>query len=146
MRGWQLCLAEAGLEAPDAVVYEGDWTARSGEQGIRYLLSKYPTIDAVVVGNDQMALGVFRALHYLGRRVPEDLAVVGYDNIPEAPFLVPSLTSVRQHLTELGCIAVEELHKFIEARVQDAPPPEPVVRLIMPELVVRESSSGIPLV
>jgi LacI family transcriptional regulator len=86
-----------------------------------------------------MALGVLRACHFAGRRVPDDLAVAGYDNMPEAAYLVPSLTSVRQHLADVGSVAVQELHRAIVARNQGEKP-EPLFHLIMPELIVRESS------
>ena len=86
-----------------------------------------------------MALGVLRACHFAGRRVPDDLAVAGYDNMPEAAYLVPSLTSVRQHLADVGRMAVQELHQAVSSRSQgEVSPAYP--RLITPELVIRESS------
>jgi LacI family transcriptional regulator len=91
--------------------------------------------------NDQMALGVLKAAHELGRRVPEDLAVVGYDDVPEAPFFCPSLSTMRQHLNELGRSAVKELGRLIEARQQDQADVEPRTISLQPELVVRESST-----
>ena len=72
--------------------------------------------------------------------MPQDLAVVGFDNTPESAFFWPPLTTVRQHLTDLGRTAVQELHKVIEARAQGAWPVQPILRLIEPELIVREST------
>ncbi len=141
LAGWCACLAASGQEYDATLVYQGDWTAASGEQGLQQLLARRPDIDAIFACNDQMALGVLRACHFAGRRVPQDLAVAGYDNMPEAAYLVPSLTSVRQHLADVGRTAVEELHTAIAARSQGEASPT-VTRLIAPELIVRESSSS----
>lgn len=140
LAGWRECLAQAGAENDDSLVFEGDWTAASGERAYRHLLARRPSLDAIFACNDQMALGVLRACHFDGRRVPDTLAVAGYDNMPEAAYLVPSLTSVRQHLADVGSIAVQELQRAIAARSQGETP-EPVFHLIMPELIVRESSA-----
>jgi LacI family transcriptional regulator len=139
LMGWRKCLAEAGCAPDEALIYTGDWTAASGERGFHHLLARRPDIDAIFACNDQMALGVLRACHFAQRRVPDDLAVAGYDNMPEAAYLVPSLTSVRQHLADVGRAAVQELHQAIAARSQGEPP-HAVTRSIAPELVVRESS------
>lgn len=139
LEGWRACLAEAGASHDDSLVFEGDWTAASGERAYRHLLMRRPDLDAIFACNDQMALGVLRACHFDGRSVPSDLAVAGYDNMPEAAYLIPSLTSVRQHLADVGRIAVQELHRAINARAQGETP-DPLFHLIMPELIVRESS------
>jgi len=140
LAGWQRGLAQGNrVQTPD-LIYEGDWSAACGERALRQLLARRPDIDAIFACNDQIALGVLRASHFVGRHVPDDLAVVGFDNMPESAFFMPSLTSVRQHLSDLGCIAVQELHKAIEARAQTTAP-EPAIRLITPELIVRESST-----
>jgi LacI family transcriptional regulator len=139
LAGWRACLAAAGCNHDDALVYTGDWTAASGEQGFHRLLAQRPAVDAIFASNDQMALGVLRACHFAGRRVPTDLAVAGYDNMPEAAYLVPSLTSVRQHLADVGRTAVQALHQAVAARSQGETP-DAHIHMIMPELVVRESS------
>ena len=139
LAGWRSCLAAAGCNYSDNLVFTGDWTAASGERGFHHLLAQQPKIDAIFACNDQMALGVLRACHFAGRRVPDDLAVAGYDNMPEAAYLVPSLTSVRQHLADVGRMAVQELHQAVSSRSQgEVSPAYP--RLITPELVIRESS------
>ena len=137
---WRAALEEHGLAAGDAQLVEGDWSAASGEQGLVRLLEQHPNLDAVFASNDQMALGAFRAAHTLGVRVPQDLAVVGYDNMPEAAYFLPALTSVRQHLIDVGRLAVERLHTLVAARLNDVPPPTGYVQLTAPELIVRESS------
>jgi DNA-binding LacI/PurR family transcriptional regulator len=120
----------------------GDWTVSSGEAGIHRLLEQCPEIDAVFASNDQMALGVLHAAHCLGRRVPEELSVVGVDNIAEASHFWPPLTTVHQPLGDAGALAVQEIDQMIKAagqarRAQDEPPQ---MTLLQPELIVRESS------
>jgi LacI family transcriptional regulator len=139
-RGWRCALHDAGREIPESLLVVGDWTAPSGEAGLRRLLAQRPDTDAVFAANDQMALGVLRAAHQLGRRVPEDLAVVGYDNTPECAYFWPSLTSVRQRLADAGKLAIQTLHALVEARRSGHDDPPPLVQTLSPELVVRESS------
>jgi DNA-binding LacI/PurR family transcriptional regulator len=129
VEGWRTTLEEAGAEAPPPLI--GDWSARAGyDLGRR--LSRDPAVTAIFVANDQMALGVLRALHEEGRRVPEDVSVVGFDDIPEAPYFLPPLTTVRQDFDELGTRSVRLLLRIIEAgeRLPSGPrvPPELVVR------------------
>lgn len=140
LAAWRATMAVHGLPAPDRQVIEGDWSAVSGERALTRLLAQRPDLDGLVVSNDQMALGVLRAVHALGVRVPQDLAVVGYDNIPEAAYFWPSLTSVRQHLVDVGRLAVERLHTLVVARIDGVQQPPSQVQLTMPELMVRESS------
>ena len=134
------------MTAADALVVEGDWTANSGEQGLYRLLEQQPDIDAVFAGNDQMALGVLHGAHSLGRRVPEDLAVVGVDNIAEASHFWPALTTVHQPLREAGALAVEEIVGSIRRagqRRRAHEPSAPQATLLRPELIVRESSRAV---
>jgi LacI family transcriptional regulator len=138
--GWCDALREAGLTAEDTLVVEGTWSAASGERGFRRLLKQCPEVDAVFACNDQMALGVLKAARELGRRVPEDLAVVGFDDVPEAPFFCPSLSTVRQDLNELGRSAVRELGRLIDAIQRDQPEVELRTIFLQPELIVRQSS------
>lgn len=91
------------------------------------------------VSNDQMALGVLKAADQLGRRVPDDLGVVGFDDIPEAAFFKPALTTVRHDLLELGRLAVRELHRVIQAH-QSGQPATATSLVLQPQLVVRESA------
>src|SRR5581483_9137728 len=82
-------------------VLPGDWSAQSGYLAGRRL-AKMRSVTAVFVANDHMSLGVLRALHEAGRRVPEEVSVVGFDDIPEAAYLTPPLTTIRQDFTEVG--------------------------------------------
>ncbi len=137
--GWKETLLRSGLKARPLLVAEGDWSAASGEQAMQKLLTQQPDIDAVFACNDQMALGALRVAHMSGRRVPQDLAVVGFDDIPESAYFWPSLTTVNQHLVDVGRTAVQVLHKLIEAwRGEENI--EPTTTMLAPELVVRQSS------
>jgi LacI family transcriptional regulator len=139
-RGWQETLLEANLDTTGSLQVEGDWTAASGESGLYRLLVQRPDLDAVFAANDQMALGVLQAAHRLGKRVPDDLAVVGYDNTPESAYFWPALTTVRQRLSEAGRLAVQTVHAMAEAKRTDRELPMPGVQTLSPELIVRESS------
>jgi LacI family transcriptional regulator len=137
--GWREALKSVGLPNTDSLIAEGNWSAASGERGLNQLLTRHSEIDGLFACNDQMALGAMKVARQLGRQVPKDLAIVGFDDIPEAAYFYPPLSTVRQDLVKLGCRAVRELGKVIEAkRSGDSPPPETI--LLQPELIVRESS------
>ncbi|MFG1811392.1 LacI family DNA-binding transcriptional regulator [Streptomyces sp. NPDC049040] len=103
---WRAVLEEAGRPVPAPL--RGDWSAESGyESGLR--LAEEAECTAVFVANDQMALGVLRALHERGRRVPQDVSVVGFDDIPEASSFLPPLTTVHQDFSEVGRRCVDGL-------------------------------------
>jgi DNA-binding LacI/PurR family transcriptional regulator len=131
--GWRAALAAAS--APEPELLRGDWSARSGYQA-GHQLAASSDVTAVLCGNDSMALGVLRALAERGRRVPDDVSVVGFDDIAEAPYFLPPLTTVRQDFGELGRRAVRLLMDQIAAGPSDeAPLPIP------PDLVVRASTA-----
>ncbi|WP_182882975.1 substrate-binding domain-containing protein, partial [Microbispora sp. H10949] len=112
-----------------------DWTASSGyELGRR--LAADEAVTAVFVANDHMAMGVLRALREAGRRVPEDVSVVGFDDVPEAAYFWPPLTTVRQDFGVLGRQAFRLLLQRIAGRDVES------ARLVEPELVVRESAAA----
>ncbi|MFK0117617.1 LacI family DNA-binding transcriptional regulator [Streptomyces sp. NPDC090994] len=101
---WRATLTEAGRTPPPLV--RGDWSAQSGYRaGLE--LAAHEECTAVFVANDQMALGLLRALHESGRRVPEDVSVIGFDDIPEAGAFLPPLTTVHQDFAEVGRLCVE---------------------------------------
>ncbi len=136
VEGWRAALQAAG--APEPPLVEGDWSARSGYCGMRAMLAADPALTAVFAANDQMALGALRALDEAGRRVPEDVSVVGFDDVPEAEFFRPPLTTVRQHFAEAGQRAVHLLLDLI--RPQESPADATPPPLVPTELVVRRSS------
>ena len=129
LAGWRDTLLAAGAEIPLPMV--GDWSPDVGyELGRR--LGERTDVTAIFVANDQMALGVLRALHEAGRRVPGDVSVVGFDGSPQGEFFSPPLTTVRQNYAELGRRSLEVLLTEIEvgrhARVHDTIPAELIVR------------------
>jgi LacI family transcriptional regulator len=138
--GWKDTLAEAGVEPCAALFAEGDWSASSGERAMRRLLTQQPDVDAVFACNDQMALGALGVAHQTGRRVPQDLAIIGFDNTPESAYFWPPLTTVYQHLVDVGRAAVQVLHKLIQARQQGKHDLDPTSLVLTPELVIRSSS------
>ncbi len=135
IEGWRSELQAAGAPIPEPVL--GDWTPRSGYE-LGQTLLEIPELTAVFVANDQMALGLLRRLHEAGRAVPGDISVVGFDDIPEAAYFTPPLTTVRQDFTELGRRCLHILLRRIEG---DTELPNVVVA---PELVVRDSSGAAP--
>lgn len=127
--GWQAALQEAGLPVPG--VLEGNWSAESGYQmGGRLVDQGLP--DAVFCSNDLMALGLLSSLNDLGIRVPDDLSLVGFDDVESSAYFQPPLTTVRQPFEELGARCVESLLEAIEGR-------SPRDHRIRPTLVVRRS-------
>jgi DNA-binding LacI/PurR family transcriptional regulator len=133
LEGWRSTLRAARADVPPPLA--GDWSARAGyDLGRR--LGADPAVSAIFVANDQMALGVLRAMHERGRRIPEEVSVVGFDDIPEAPYFLPPLTTVRQDFDQMGSHGVRLLLKMIET----GRAPEQSARL-RPELVVRASTS-----
>ncbi len=147
--GWRAAMTAAGVEDLEALKVSGDWYPSSGERGLRQLLAQAPNLEAVFACNDPMALGALQAARILGKRVPGDLAVVGYDDVPEAAYYFPALTTVHQPLVELGGRAVELLHHLLEEQAElaeepdeERPSPE---AWISPQLIVRDSAQRLPI-
>jgi DNA-binding LacI/PurR family transcriptional regulator len=130
--GWRTTLETAGVPVPEPV--RGDWSPSSGYAAGKILAAR-DDVEAVFVANDQMALGVLRAFNERGVRVPEDVLLVGFDDIPEAAFFTPPLTTVLQSFIEVGRRSIEQLLVQIAGDVTQH---EPVI--IAPRLVVRQSS------
>jgi DNA-binding LacI/PurR family transcriptional regulator len=138
-RGWRETLQIAGAPVPTHLV--GDWSPRSGYD-LGSQLSRDPAVTALFVANDQMALGVLRAMHEGGREIPYDISVVGFDDVPEAQYFTPPLTTIRQDFGELGSRALRLLLAIIQARATGAPPPSG--SQITPELILRGSTAVAP--
>ena len=134
--GWTEALTAAGVAVPP--VLRGDWTAQSGYEAGQ-ILSRMPEASAVFVGNDQMALGLLRALHEHGRAVPGDVSVVGFDDMPEAANFIPPLTTVRQPFSDVGRRGLQALLAQVKSGIGSD---ERVV--ITPELIIRQSTSPRP--
>jgi LacI family transcriptional regulator len=138
-RGWRETLEKAGLDAPEQFCTEGNWSSASGEQAFLQLLEAYPNMDSIFVANDQMALSVLRVAHRQGIQVPGQLAVIGFDNLPESAYFYPSLTTISQDLQLLGEEAVQRIVEMIQARQNNQSIPAQS-RFIQPTLIVREST------
>lgn len=131
--GWRRTLEQAGAPVPEVIL--GDWSAQSGYNAGKLLVT-LPEATAVFAANDNMALGLLRAASEHGRSVPGDLSIVGFDDIAEAGFFSPPLTSIRQDFAEMGRRSVELLLREIETGVRSV---EHVT--LAPELVLRESTA-----
>jgi DNA-binding LacI/PurR family transcriptional regulator len=135
--GWRTALAAHGRAEPPVV--EGDWSAASGYAAGRELVAD-PDVTAVFAANDDMAIGLIRALTEAGRRVPEDVSVVGFDDIPVAAYVTPPLTTVRQPFDAMAQDGLKLLvHAIENPQAHPMPMTDPPV-----ELVVRSSSAPPP--
>jgi DNA-binding LacI/PurR family transcriptional regulator len=133
--GWMAALADAGADPPPLLT--GDWSARSGyELGQR--LAGVRDATAIFAANDQMALGVLRAMHEAGRDVPGDVSLVGFDDIPEAQFFTPPLTTVHQDFNEVGRQSLMLLLEEIGAASRSAS------RVVVPPVLQIRDSTGPP--
>ncbi|MDP1901376.1 MAG: LacI family DNA-binding transcriptional regulator [Rubrivivax sp.] len=122
------------------IVLEGDFNEESGRAAARRIAQMKPRPDAIFAGNDMMAIGCMAALAEAGLRVPEDVAVAGFDDIPIARYVAPTLTTIRVPIAALGAAALEALAKAVEA-----PQPSAGHTAVMPvELVVRRSCGSGP--
>jgi DNA-binding LacI/PurR family transcriptional regulator len=133
--GWRAALADAGAAAPEPEV--GDWSATSGHRAGRRLLARAAAgeaVTAVFAGNDQMAVGLLRALAEEGVPVPGRVSVVGFDDVPEAAYYSPPLTTVRQDFAELGRRCLQALLARLAGEPVD-------VRPVVPSFVVRASTA-----
>lgn len=133
LAGWSAALAAAGF-ATDAVAY-GDFTTAGGARAARQILAEHPDIDALFVASDLMALGALTALAEAGRLVPDDVAVVGYDNLAVAPSTSPPLTTIVNPVIAMARTAGQMLVDLLAGRPVDI---DPVI--FPPELVIRASA------
>nr|BFE28882.1 LacI family DNA-binding transcriptional regulator [Actinomadura rugatobispora] len=132
LAGYREALAGAGL--PELVVY-GDFSEASGVAAAAELLELDPELDAVFAADDPMALGAMRVLKKRGRRIPEDVSVIGFEDSASAPIADPPLTTVHQSVEEMG----RRMARLLISRIQGEAVADPVV-ILQPHLVVRESA------
>ena len=139
--GWRRALTERGAPVPEPV-YGGDWSSRSGFELGRELASRLrdeaDPVTAVFCANDHTALGLLRAVQQAGLRVPEDLSLIGFDDIPEAEYFGPPLTTIRQDFDELGRRALGAMIRLIGTPSGRGAAP---IVSIDPSLVVRASAA-----
>jgi LacI family transcriptional regulator len=138
--GYRAALESAGIEIDPDLIRNGNFHHIGGYEIGRELLELPDPPTAIFAGSDEQALGVTEAARVTGRRVPEDLSVVGFDDLPISRWVSPPLTTVRQPLAEMGRTAAEMLLTMIDRR-------EPLVRQVelATELIVRSSTGRPPL-
>ncbi|MFI0898936.1 LacI family DNA-binding transcriptional regulator [Streptomyces sp. NPDC020983] len=144
VRGWRGTLEDAGVEVPPPLV--GDWTPLSGYRAGQELAGRVAgngarrrslDVTAVFVANDQMALGVLRAFREAGLSVPGQVAIAGFDDIPEAEFFAPPLTTVRQDFAAVGQASI----RLLVSRLESSGMPDDERVVIEPRLIIRRSST-----
>ncbi|MGB2869677.1 MAG: LacI family DNA-binding transcriptional regulator [Bacteroidota bacterium] len=133
--GYRKALTEAGAVVSEELEIPGDFTEQSGQEAIKRLVELTPRPTAIFASNDSMAIGAMSALRSFGIKVPQDMAIAGFDDIPVAQFLKPSLTTARIAIRELGSLAIQTLlngvkNKNVHSRKQV---------LLQAAVVVRES-------
>ena len=125
-------LFRSGLE-PGPIAY-GDFTRPAGVHAMTRLLDHRPNLDAVFCASDLMAVGALHALRQSGRRVPEDVALVGFDDLPLAAFTQPPLTTIKQPVEEIGAAAARQLLAQMYGETWDEPP-------VLPTTLMRRQSA-----
>ncbi len=138
LAGYQAALAAAGLTIDSDLIVEGDWSATSGHEAFQRLVRLPEPPTAIFAQNDRMAIGVLRAAREAGLHVPDDLAVIGVDDMPLASYFDPPLTTMRQDLVEIGCQAAHLLIRAVEN-----PGAERQHLRLPAELIVRESTGSV---
>jgi DNA-binding LacI/PurR family transcriptional regulator len=132
--GYRDAMAAAGIHDPGMIAY-GDYTRRAGEHALCRLIDHRPRLDAVFVASDLMAAGALHALARLGRRVPDDVAVLGFDDLPLSQYTTPRLSTVRQPVDAMAAHMVKEMLE----QIRD-PDRRPTRVVLDTELVLRESA------
>ena len=134
LSGYQQALAAAGHPYRANSVQEGDFTVDGGAEAMRRLLAAEPELDAVFAASDLMAIGALQALTAAGRKVPDDVALVGFDDAGEAQLAVPPLTTIRQPLEDLGRSMTRTLLERVSGLAVEP-------RLVLPTEVIRRASA-----
>ena len=137
-KAWEDALRDARRPVEARALAQGDWSPQSGHNGLRQLMQTYPEMDAIFTANDHTAIGVLQLAQQLGICIPEELGVVGFDDIRMARSFSPSLTTVHQNFREYGVRGVQKLVAMIKGTGIEVDP------MIKSRLVVRESSRRKP--
>jgi LacI family transcriptional regulator len=139
LEGYRQALKAHRIPVEEELIVEGDYTENSGMVAMQRVLPASPS--AVFVASDMMAIGALKALRQIGRQVPQDIALVGFDDIPIASVIEPALTTVRQPIERMGSMAVEVLLSVLEDSSGEEAPAQ---RIVLPtELVVRASCGSL---
>src|SRR4030066_220429 len=140
LEGYKKALNEEGLPIKEEYIVEGDFTEDSGYEAAKKLFSKKNKITGIFASNDTMAIGAMRFIKEIGYKIPDDISIVGYDDIKIARYISPSLTTVGISMLEMASIAVKNLIKFIEKDIVYLK-----YNTVTTNLVIRESSRRIDL-
>lgn len=132
-QGYRQAMSQFGLEVKEEWVHYGDFQEKSGYEGMKYFLSQKPYPQAVYAASDVMAFGALRAIHEAGLKVPEDIRLVGCDDIDACRYSNPKLTTVKQDKEKLGMLGAHMLNDLINGKAELKPV------FIDSELIVRES-------
>jgi LacI family transcriptional regulator len=132
--GYVRALSESGVAVDPSLIVHGDFEEMSGLRGVELLLSSRRDFSAIFAANDQMAYGAQLALFRRGLRVPHDVSLVGFDDLPHSTFTVPPLTTMRQPKIEIGAAAVDALIGLLQGKPLSLP-------VFATELVIRESTA-----
>jgi LacI family transcriptional regulator len=135
-RGFRAALSAAGVPVDEALVLNGNYLEESGLRVVERLLDDGPRFTAIFASNDQMGVGAALALHRKGLRVPQDVSLVGFDDLPSSSYTVPPMSSVSQPIYELGKLAAAAMLDLLAGR-------SPEISLPPPRVVLRESTAAI---
>ncbi|HJW89283.1 MAG: hypothetical protein A2Z16_12930 [Chloroflexi bacterium RBG_16_54_18] len=139
VRGYRAALLDHGISVDNDLLIRGGFRMEDGRTATYRLLELAPAPSAIFTYNDFMAIGALRAAHELGLEVPEDLSIVGFDDIPQSAFTIPSLTTVRQSKQEMGCRGAEFLLDLSAGKEPEAFDSTP----LEVQLIVRESTTSL---
>ncbi|MES2581562.1 MAG: LacI family DNA-binding transcriptional regulator [Pseudomonadota bacterium] len=134
LRGYRAGLEKAGIAYDPALVVVGDYTESSGLRAVEKLTAERQSFTAIFAANDQMASGAVLGLHRKGVRVPQDISIVGFDDLPTSPYAVPPLSSVHQSSYEQGRLSAHAMLQLLAGT-------RPTVTVPLPRLIARESSA-----
>lgn len=134
--GYKKALQEAGIKVQPKLIKQGDFSSECGYQLTKELIESNKHFSAVFTANDQTAYGVIKALHDHGYRVPEDVSVVGFDDLPTSCYFTPALTTLRQPVEEIGVACAESILNLLNGNKHE-------LRLPPMELIVRQSTKSI---
>ena len=139
IRGYKKCLEDNGIEFRKSRIEYGDYSHQSGYKGMRKLLEREPALDGIFCANDQMAIGALRALKEQGKKIPEDVKLIGYDNVFVSTVVEPSLSTIHIRKWHTGVEAARLLFQRIERPEENR---KPVAMKMEGSLVVRKSTAA----
>ncbi len=134
LAGYRAALAAHGIESDPYLIASGDFSVEGGAKAMTRLLEQSPDVDAVFCASDPTAMGALQALAELGRRVPDDVAVVGFDDVNEAALTTPALTTVHQPIQDMGRTMAQVLLDRISGQ-------NPAAATVLPVRLVRRESA-----